>query len=503
MSSKEVVFVVDDDENAREILGRRLERDGFEVVAAADGLQALDAAERTTPDLVILDVGMPAMDGHETVRRLRADPRTALVPVLFLTGRSDPEEKIAGFQSGADDYVVKPYDGRELLARVRAMLDRNRKLRALSPAAHEIDEQKLECLRHVAGLVDEIVVPTIDSASPFGHRWSAADSPFPDDPERQLAFLEDLAGSGCLEREFFDTIHLCKACRRYNLNFREVCPVCSSPDVEVADLVHHFRCAFVAPASRFVRGTRLVCPKCDRELRHIGVDYEKPSQSFSCRPCGAAFREPEVACSCLACGAKALVVEERVERLHAYRLTAKGRLAAESGHLYDVDFARLMADESLEVLAAASLRPTMQAEFARARRFGRPLSILLVSLDDVGSRIESEGRLAVAAQLREAARVLRGAVRETDVSCRFGEHGLACVLPETDEAEASEIAATIRERLASDGEGETPLAISVALASMDAGTESEDALLEIAIARLEDEQRRALSQESEAGGLGR
>src|SRR5262249_49631791 len=157
---------------------------------------------------------------------------------------------------------------------------------------HEIDEQKLACLRHVAGLAGEIVVPTVDVASPFGHRWGGADSAFPDDPERQVAFLEDLAGGGCLERGFFDTIHLCKTRRRYNLNFREVCPVCSSPNVEVADLVHHFRCAFVAPSSRFARGSRLVCPKCDRELKHIGVDYEKPAQSFSCRPCGAAFREP-------------------------------------------------------------------------------------------------------------------------------------------------------------------------------------------------------------------
>ncbi|MBI1854146.1 MAG: response regulator [Planctomycetes bacterium] len=503
MSAKETVFVVDDDESARELLVRRLEREGFDVVAAADGLQALDAAEETTPQLVILDIGMPTMDGHETVRRLRADARTALVPVLFLTCRSDPDEKIAGFQSGADDYVVKPYDGRELMARVRAILDRNRKLRALSPTNHDVDQQKLECLKHVVTLPRETLAPSVDSTSPFGHRWGAADSPFPADPERQIAFLEDLVSAGCLQPEFFDTIHLCKSCRRYNLNFREVCPVCGSPDIEVADLIHHFRCAFVAPVSRFLSGTRYVCPKCDRELRHIGVDYEKPSQSFACRPCGAAFREPEVACACLACGAKALATEERVERLYAYRLTAKGRLAAESGHLYDVDFARLMEDGSLEVLGAASLQPTLQAEVARSRRFGRPLSLLVVTLEGVEEQIAAEGRLAVATRMRETAQVLRGAIRETDVPCRFGEHGLACILPETTEAAADTIATTLRERLASDGAGEVPVAVSIAVAGLDTTTETEDGLLGLAIARLEEERRRVLADGSEVGGIDR
>jgi diguanylate cyclase (GGDEF)-like protein len=492
------VLVADDDASALALLTRRLEREGYRVVAAGDGRAALEAARRSRPDLVILDVGMPGMDGHETVRRLRADSRTALTPVIFLTCHADPEEKIAGLEEGADDYLVKPCDPRELAARVRACLERSRKLRALTPEEGELDRQRLEWLRALVEPADGTIVPSPDAESPFGYRYGVKGSSHASDPERAFALLEDLAFAGCLEREFFDTIHLCRACRRYNLNFREVCAACGSPDIEVADLIHHFRCALVAPASRFQRGSRYVCPKCDRELRHIGVDYEKPSQSFCCRRCDAAFREPSVACVCLSCGAKALAEELLVERLHAYRLTPKGRLAAESGHLYEVDAGRLARDPSLGIPGAPSLLPSLAAEIARARRFDRPLSLLLLSLDGAaGSGEAVEEDVAAGVRLREAAAVLRRAVRETDLPCRFGGLGLACILPETSEAEALELAASLEARLLEECPEAAALEPAIAVAELEPELATEEALLSAALARLEEARLRPVPDEAE------
>jgi DNA-binding response OmpR family regulator len=117
------VLVVDDDPKIRELLRLYLERDGHQVVFAADGVEALAAAAERKPDMVLLDVMLPRIDGLEVCRRLREQGD---VPILLLTARSGDSDKVIGLDLGADDYVVKPFSPRELMARVRAQLRRRR-----------------------------------------------------------------------------------------------------------------------------------------------------------------------------------------------------------------------------------------------------------------------------------------------------------------------------------------------------------------------------------------
>jgi DNA-binding response OmpR family regulator len=115
------VLVVEDDEEIAQTLQRSLRLDGYEVRIAGDGLDALDQAAAYHPDLVILDLGLPKLDGIEVARRLRAADD---VPILMLTARDALEARVEGLDSGADDYLVKPFERQELLARLRALLRR-------------------------------------------------------------------------------------------------------------------------------------------------------------------------------------------------------------------------------------------------------------------------------------------------------------------------------------------------------------------------------------------
>jgi len=115
------VLVVEDDEEIAEVLGRSLRKEGYEVRLSADGNEALDAAGVFSPDLVLLDLGLPGLDGVEVCRRLRAEGD---VPILMLTARGETEDRVDGLDSGADDYLVKPFERQELLARIRALLRR-------------------------------------------------------------------------------------------------------------------------------------------------------------------------------------------------------------------------------------------------------------------------------------------------------------------------------------------------------------------------------------------
>jgi two-component system response regulator MprA len=138
------VLVVEDDDEIAQVLQRSLRLDGYDVRIAGDGEAALDQAAAYHPDLVILDLGLPKLDGMEVARRLRAADD---VPILMLTARDAVESRVEGLDSGADDYLVKPFERQELLARLRALL-RRRPPRgsaslvvsdlALNPDTHEV-----------------------------------------------------------------------------------------------------------------------------------------------------------------------------------------------------------------------------------------------------------------------------------------------------------------------------------------------------------------------------
>ncbi|EFH87890.1 response regulator transcription factor [Ktedonobacter racemifer] len=119
------ILVVDDEAVLAETIAYNLEQAGYHVITAADGNSALDAARSERPDLIVLDIMLPGMDGLEVCRQLRRENKTATTPILMLTARGDEIDKVVGLEVGADDYVTKPFGRRELLARVRALIRRS------------------------------------------------------------------------------------------------------------------------------------------------------------------------------------------------------------------------------------------------------------------------------------------------------------------------------------------------------------------------------------------
>jgi diguanylate cyclase (GGDEF)-like protein len=129
----EHILVVDDDPFIARLLEIELRATGFQVSTAGDGKQALDQIRERVPDLVLSDVMMPDMDGFELTRRLRQDPSTCSLSVILLTARGLSTDKLEGFSVGADDYIVKPFDTPELLARIHGVLRRAKEMRSQSP----------------------------------------------------------------------------------------------------------------------------------------------------------------------------------------------------------------------------------------------------------------------------------------------------------------------------------------------------------------------------------
>jgi signal transduction histidine kinase len=141
------VLIVDDDERNVTLLTVKMEKDGYEVENASNGLEALEKVPQYRPDLILMDVMMPKMDGYEALRRLKSAEETRYIPVIMLTGRSEVEDKVMGFEVGAEDYIIKPFSLREVSARVKSLL----RMRALQTRLMETEK-----MAALGGMVDGI-----------------------------------------------------------------------------------------------------------------------------------------------------------------------------------------------------------------------------------------------------------------------------------------------------------------------------------------------------------
>lgn len=149
----DLILVVDDDDDILRFVQFNLEVEGFGVLTARDGETALRLAQQHRPDLAVVDLMMPGVDGVELTRRLRSNPTTSPIPIIMLTAKSATVDKVVGLTAGADDYVLKPFDNMELVARIRSMLRRAREFRESSPLTGLPGNNRI--LREITGRAEQ------------------------------------------------------------------------------------------------------------------------------------------------------------------------------------------------------------------------------------------------------------------------------------------------------------------------------------------------------------
>lgn len=165
MTDNARILIVDDTLQNIQVLGTVLREKGYQLNVAQNGKQALDMVHKVQPDLILLDVMMPEMDGHETCQHLKADPKTAEIPVIFLTAKVETDDIVKGFELGAIDYVTKPFNATELLRRVQthlqlSMLQKDLERQVEEKTSQLLQAQKMESMGQLAaGIAHEVNTP--------------------------------------------------------------------------------------------------------------------------------------------------------------------------------------------------------------------------------------------------------------------------------------------------------------------------------------------------------
>ncbi|MFN1835728.1 response regulator [Balneola sp. MJW-20] len=293
------------------------------VGIASTGKEAQEMFGRYDIDIIFLDVHMPDMTGFEFLDEIEIPDD---VQIILMTG--DQEFALKAFEYGITDYLLKPFSQIRFRKAITRAIDNLRKDVNSSSTENVLMKKALQMSHSRRKPI--IALPNRNSKLGYIYPFLTVNLDY-DNEHLAVDILESAEKEGLIKGEFVDYIYSCNSCYNSLLHFRESCPKCQSTDLDIEDLLHHFPCAYVGPVSDFMKsesGDIMECPKCSRILKHIGVDYDKPSVMYTCNKCDNEFQDPLIKAKCHDCGADNKVDRLLKKKVKNYHLTKLGEDAA-------------------------------------------------------------------------------------------------------------------------------------------------------------------------------
>ncbi|MEL6258812.1 MAG: PleD family two-component system response regulator [Pseudomonadota bacterium] len=433
------ILVVDDTETNRRLLQAKLEARYFDVLLAADGFEALDLAAKHKPDIVLLDVMMPGMDGYEVCERLKADASTALIPVVMITALSETEHRIKGLEAGAEDFITKPVQDFHLITRIEALMRYNTVAQELKMRQHGASASGLFDIADQEILDRPTHVLVVD-----------------DHPRRASQISMKLNASGFKAKTIFE--------------------VDANPDGWTwVDVIYLSLSAANFDPLRFCARFRMNVKT--RSIRIIVAATED---------------ERDIATKALGLGASDIVSEP------ADLLELSARIRTQTRRKRYLDILRRRVDLGMELAVIDPLTGLhnrrymvgqMEKWLERSRHDGAPFSIIALDIDHFKSVNDTYGHDVGDGVLREFAARVRNCIRPADIPCRQGGEEFVVLTPNTDLDSALGVAERIRrgvmERPFAIHGAEAPISVTVSAGVAQANMTLETTSLEL-IGRADD-----------------
>lgn len=356
-----------------------------------------------------------------------------LMPIFVLSINKDIDEVVEALSDG----VVSSVQVETIVSRIDRIRSRQNQLVSVDSSATDV-RILTKAMRYMFTRETRLT-PVIDHKSHVGYHFPVVSDHYDHTNLKDMFQLFETA----TEKEYFrtrfvDKLHVCSSCYSSFLNFRESCPKCHSADLVTENLIHHFVCAYVGPEHDFHSGDYLVCPKCNRMLRHIGVDYDKPSLIYNCRNCTHVFQEPVMEAFCFACK-KTNSIDALIDvPVYSYELTPIGEETAQNGPSRDV---------SEELAIPGFITPTtfnifLKYEVERAKT-SRPSAAgsLTVKLPP---RIRENMGANFGKMMTEIADFMKNATLSTDILTLINNSTYLMISPETDKSHLEGLLGQIR-----------------------------------------------------------
>lgn len=314
-------------------------------------------------------------------------------------------------------------------------------------------ENRLKILIHMARSRSTAKTdPVASSQTRVGYWHPAISQLIGSQAGEEYCVLESLAEMDCVARELADQVDLCPYCLHDNLRLRKLCTHCRSSLIIKKDVLHHFHCGWVGVEEEAVSGTDLVCPGCERQLRHLGVDYERTSQSFFCTSCREIFTEPIEEFLSPHCGRHIPKDGTMVHPVFAYSITSTGLEVARRGTFEGVPISRGIIDRDLNIYRLEYMDKRLLELVNRYLRYKAGFSLALVSVDGFDEYLAGKGHLQTGELMKVLASVLKGETRGVDLPGIHDPSTFVLLLPQTGHKGALVFARRFMARVKSLGE---------------------------------------------------
>ncbi|MEE9200174.1 MAG: diguanylate cyclase [Candidatus Brocadiales bacterium] len=374
-----------------------------------------------TADVIMLYIvnDVDGQWGLEAVNAIKAQPRLFLKPLLALS-----ERHLEGLEGVVDEEIILPVQPDVLQSKTERLLSISRKIKGLAGVQETLSKSMLSqvlLLQFLYTRDNYPLKPRRDIDSSLGYSYPLAQSLLNGSSGTEVEVLDGLERLLLLKWELEDKINLCPFCQHFQINFREICPDCRSMMIKEEAAIHHFRCAYVGKDADFREGPILRCPKCRKELRHIGVDYDRPSEDLWCASCGSNFYETTVQCKCINCGKQFPPEETRLKYIKSYTLTPEGQTVAESGVLTGLGLMNILRGE-VDLYKYDVFKELYRLEVLRCRRYNYDSSLALVTMKNFGEILDTKGITYAHMFTKEFATIFRQTFRETDILTELNDN---------------------------------------------------------------------------------
>jgi GGDEF domain-containing protein len=371
----------------------------------------LDVEKVSFHSAVIID-GKDRSFIRQIVRRIRShnSPDVYLKPIFILKGINI-----------IDPVVNKLVDGtlfsleqiELIIPEVERILTKTAELHFTNSISFEAQMiEKVICFMYTCEIHELEPIPYIYSANNYYYPILSVNFNHRDE-HLALEILDLAEQEGIFESQYVDRVYLCPGCQNGQLTYREVCPKCGSSNSTTEDIIHHFPCAYVGPLSDFTNeiDDQLDCPKCNKRLRHIGVDYDKPSVLHECKACDHKFQDFNVKAKCLACAQDSLVEQLKGREIRKYSLTKKGQLAAINGFVA----ASKDIEEIIGTVKFETFITMLKYEIERLRQTEGASNVCAIHLSNPSQLYSKMGSEVQKVLLKDLVKVIRSNIRTSDI----------------------------------------------------------------------------------------
>lgn len=397
------------------------------------GISILDKPE--SADLVIIN-GMTEEWVRAQLLALRSDPAHFLKPTLVIA-----ETEWPWLPEAADQVLLSPVSQTSFVERFSRLLELHELLSRLDPLPKSIGKAsiaKLLLLRFLFSRDPYVLKPQRLFHAKQGYSFPLVQLLLNLRTGEEVGFLERLQETQLLTGLLIDKVNVCPFCDHTHVNFRETCPKCRSLNINDEATIHHFRCAHVGRESEYRQGMDLICPKCSNQLRHIGVDYDKPSEVMWCNDCHHNFAEPVLHCMCFVCGKTFGPHDAHLREIKEYRLSEEGFRAAEEGALPGTGLISMLKKE-LGFYRNEVFAEFLRVEIARCRRYKITSTLSRFNLKAADEVLEEELLKNSRKFRKDFASILNQTYRTTDIFTDLQSGDILIIFTHTD-TENSKIA---------------------------------------------------------------